>query len=146
MATGQPQLTVDRCTPLTDAWWKCLLNERGELERLDDARILVSQPWGLRFMGGAIVQHGAALEASRETERWLEQHKALQDNMWTEHMKSLRVIRRRYLTVGRLIGLVHNGCTRMEQAWREASLWAVAWKHLWTRNARKLAGRCGVKN
>ena len=65
--TRHPQLTVDRCTPLTDAWWKCLLNERGELEKLDDARVLVSRLWGLRFTGGAIVQDGAALEASRET-------------------------------------------------------------------------------
>ena len=38
--------------PLTYAWWKCLLNEREELETLDDAGILVSQPLGLRFMGG----------------------------------------------------------------------------------------------
>ena len=73
---------MDRCTPLTDAWWKCLLNEQGELERLDDARILVSQPWGLRFMGGAIVLDGAALEATRETKGWLEQHKVLQGSGW----------------------------------------------------------------
>ena len=139
-ATGRPQLTMDRCTPLTDAWCKCLLPERGELEGRDDARILVSHPWGLRFMGGAIVQDGASLEASRETQGWLEQHKALQDNLWTEYMKSLRVIRRGYLTVRSLTGLVHNGCTRMEQAWREASLWAVAWKHSWTHNARKMVG------
>ena len=81
-----------------------------------------------------------ALQASRETQGWLEQHTALQDNQWLEYMKSLRVIRRGYLTVCRLTGLVHKGCTHMEQAWREASLWSVAWKHSWTRNAQKLVG------
>ena len=48
---------------------------------------------------------GAALEASRGIQGWFEQHKALQDDLWTEYMKSLRVIRRGDLTVGRLKGL-----------------------------------------
>ena len=128
-------MTVDKCTPLTDVWWKCLLHERGEPGKLDDARAPISRLWGLKFTGGLIAQDGAALEATRETQGSLEQHKALQDGLWLEYMKALRVIRRGYSTIGRLTELVYNGCTRMEQVWREASLWAVAWKHSWTRNA-----------
>ena len=57
------------------------------------------------------MQDGVALEASCETHGWLERHKALQDNLWTEYMKSLRVIRRGYLTVGHSRGTWESlGC------------------------------------
>ena len=57
--------------PLTYAWWKCLLNEREELETLDDAGILVSQPLGLRFMGegrGNCVEWSGAGREPRDPE------------------------------------------------------------------------------
>ena len=44
----------------------------------------------MKFTDGIIVRDGAALEATRESRGWLEQHKAQQDILWLEYMKFLR--------------------------------------------------------
>ena len=51
-----------------------MLDGRGDRARLDEAQILVSQSWGLRFEGREVVPNGATLGAYRATQQWLEQH------------------------------------------------------------------------
>ena len=64
--TGRTVLNVDKCAPMTDAWWRCVLEGRGDTARLDEAQILVSHAC-LRFEGGVVVQNAATLRAHRAT-------------------------------------------------------------------------------
>ena len=101
--------------PMTDAWWRCVLEGRGDTARLDEAQILVSQSWGLRFEGGVVVQNAATLRAHRATLHWLEQHKTQQTSFWEEYRMLLHLMRSGHWTVRRLKELGNKGCRCMAQ-------------------------------
>ena len=55
--------TVEKCAPLSNEWWKSVIECKGDEARIDTAQSLVSRAWGLRFEGGDVTHDGAALRA-----------------------------------------------------------------------------------
>ena len=96
--TRRTLLTVDKCAPMTDAWWRCVLEGQGDIAGLDEAQILVSQAWGLRFEGGVVVQNAATLRAHCATLHGLEQHKTHQTSLWEEYQTPLHLMRSEHQT------------------------------------------------
>ena len=128
---GRIVRTVDKCAPLSDAWWRCVLEGQGHRARVDEAQSLVSQTWGLMFEGGEIVHNGATLGAYHATKGWLTQYRACQLSLWEEYRAPVGLMRREYQAIRRLVNLGDKGCTSIAQERQDTSLLAVACRHSW---------------
>ena len=135
--------TMDRCAPLGDEWWKCIIErDKGDEARIDSAQSLVSRVWGLHFEGGNVTHDGAALRAYWETQEWLAQHRTYQAQRWEEYRAHVAVMWQGHHAVCGLGDIAKRGHSVMERTWNGESVWAVAWRAVGKRRKLRL-GRCG---